>query len=98
MPALEPMPGAPPYVVWTVGLLFIVLILTLVGSIIWIAVSIYQDAHWRGAPAILWLLAALIGGWLTAIAWMVIRDRYEESVPVTAASAEAPQPNRPGAF
>jgi ABC-type sugar transport system permease subunit len=80
------MPGAPPYVVWTIGLLFIVLALAIVRSIIWIALATYQDAQGRGAPAVFWLIATLLGGWVTAVIWMLVRERYDEAIPVVGAT------------
>lgn len=82
------MPGAPPYVVWTIGLLFIVLALAIVGSIVWIALGTYQDARGRGAPAVFWLIATLLGGWVTAVIWMLVRDRYDEAITIMGATGQ----------
>ena len=73
----EPIQGAPQATVWFIGALFILLALGLIAAIVAMAVSIYHDARERGAPALAWCLATLIGGWLTAVVWMVVRDRYD---------------------
>jgi hypothetical protein len=77
-PTPEPIPGAPPYVVWLVGLIFIVLAALIVTSIIAIAVWLYQEACERGKPGWLWLILGLVGGWLTALVWLSMRDNYSD--------------------
>ena len=72
------MPGAPQATVWVLGFLFILLLIALLAVIAAMAVSVYDDAKSRGAPALAWCIATIVGGWLTALAWMVFRDRYSE--------------------
>lgn len=77
-PVPEPIHGAPPYIVWMLGLIFIVLAIVLIYAVIAIAIGIYQEAQTRKTNAVAWFVAALLGGWLTAIIWLVVRDRYED--------------------
>ena len=78
-PTPEPIHGAPPYVVWLIGLIFIMLALLILVSIVAIGMWMYGEARERGKPAWLWLILGLVGGWITAIIWMVIRDNYQAS-------------------
>lgn len=94
MPSPEPIPGAPPYVVWTLGLIFIVLAIAIVVSLVAIAMWIYGDARERGAPALLWLVIAIIGGWLAAIAWMLVRERYGDPADIIMKSAGVSETER----
>jgi 4-amino-4-deoxy-L-arabinose transferase-like glycosyltransferase len=73
-PTPEPIPGAPPYVVWLVGLIFIMLTALILVSIIAIGVWMYGEARERGQPAWLFLILGLLGGWITALIWLAIRD------------------------
>jgi len=75
-PTPEPIPGAPPYVVWLVGLIFLVLAALILTSIIAIAVWLYHEARERGKPGWLWLILGIVGGWLTALVWLSMRDNY----------------------
>ncbi len=76
----ELLPGKiPDATIWVVGMVFILLAALIIGMIISLAISIYDDARYRGAPAVWWAVATIIGGWLTMMVWMVVRDRYDES-------------------
>ena len=75
-----PIPGAPPYVVWCMGIGVILLALALVVSIVIMAVSVYRDAQTRRTWPVAWLLIALLGGWLGAMLWFIVRDRYPDLI------------------
>lgn len=94
----EPIPGAPAYVVWLVGVLFVLLALLLVGSVVWIALFVYRDAQTRRTCALAWLLATLLGGWLAAFVWFVARDRYPDLIleQITARQASGDESAQPG--
>jgi type VI protein secretion system component VasK len=92
-PQPELMPGAPQWIVWSLGVIFIVLALALVYSVIAIAFGIYHEAQGRRTWPLFWLVAGLVGGWLTAIIWLVVRDRFPdlalEQIEANARAAEA---------
>ena len=79
-PQPELMSGAPQYLVWGLGIIFILLALGLVYSVIAIAIGLYHEAQGRRTWPIFWLIAGLLGGWLTAIIWLVVRDRFPDLV------------------
>lgn len=73
-----PIEGAPAYVVWIMGIVLIALAITLVWSLVAIAIFVYNDARGRRTWPVVWLIAAIIGGWLTLLAWMVLRERFTD--------------------
>jgi len=77
-PQPELAPGAPQWVVWGLGIIFILLALSLVYSVIAIAIGIYREAQGRRTWPLFWLIAGLLGGWVTAIIWLVVRDRFPD--------------------
>ena len=79
-PPPELAPGAPQWIVWGLGIIFILLALGLVYSVIAIAIGIYHEAQGRRTWPLFWLIAGLLGGWLTAIIWLVVRDRFPDLV------------------
>ena len=90
-----PVPGAPPYVVWIIGLGLIVVALLVVGCVVAIALWVRDEARYHGRSPWLWFALGLLGGWVTALVWMVIRDRYDEPIP-SLAPGEEEQPDSPG--
>lgn len=76
MPDLQTVSGAPQWIVWLFGLVAIAIAITVIVILIAIALGIYRDAASRGAPAIPWLIAGIIGGWITGLIWLVVRERY----------------------
>jgi uncharacterized membrane protein len=88
-------PGAPPYVVWIIGLGLILLAVAVLACVVGIALWLRDEARYHGRSPWLWFVLGLVGGWVTAIAWMVIRDRYDEPIP-SLTSAEEAQPESPG--
>lgn len=91
-----PVPGAPPYVVWLIGIGLIIVALLLVGCIVAIAVWLRDEARYNGRSPTLWFVLGLIGGWVTALVWLVIRERYEIPIPSPPAAPEGTEPNEPG--
>ena len=91
----EPIPGAPPYVVWCVGFGFILIALALIASIVYMAVFVYRDAQTRRTWPVVWLVIALLGGWLGAGVWFVVRDRYPDLIleQITANEAKPAEPS-----
>lgn len=75
----ELMSGAPQWIIWGLGLVFILLACGLVYSVIAIAFSIYREAQERRTWPVAWLIAGLIGGWLTALIWLVVKDRLPDT-------------------
>jgi hypothetical protein len=89
-----PVEGAPPYVVWCVGLGFILMALALIGSVVYMAIFVYRDAQTRRTWPVMWLVIALIGGWLGAGVWFVVRERYPDLIleQITANEAKPVEP------
>lgn len=77
-PPPELAPGAPQWIVWGLGTIFILLALGLVYSVIAIAFGLYREAQGRRTCPLFWLIAGLLGGWLTALIWLVVRDRFPD--------------------
>lgn len=80
-----PVSGAPPphiapYVVWICGIIFIALALALVASVIYVALLVYRDAQTRRTWPVFWLIVSLLLGWLGALIWFVVRDRYADLI------------------
>ncbi|MBU0606266.1 MAG: hypothetical protein KKI08_00215 [Armatimonadetes bacterium] len=69
------MPGAPPHVVWLIGIGLIVMAGLIVAAIVAIALWLRDEARYNGRSPTLWFVLGLIGGWVTAIVWLLIRDR-----------------------
>lgn len=85
-----PPPHIAPYVVWICGVIFIGLAVCLVASVIYIALLVYRDAQTRRTWPVFWLVVALLGGWLGALAWFVVRDRYPDLILEQITSQTAP--------
>lgn len=77
MPGPEPLPGAPQSLIWVLGVVFLGLAIALVVFVVVMAFNVHQEARNCGAPALLWLLATLLGGWVTVLIWQTVRERYE---------------------
>jgi len=90
-----PVPGAPPYVVWTIGIGLIIVALLIVGCIVAIALWLRDEARYNGRSPTLWFVLGLIGGWITALVWLVIRERYEIPPSLQSDAPEEKEPNRP---
>lgn len=75
-----PPPHIAPYIVWMCGIVFIALALALLASVVYIALFVYRDAQTRRTCPALWLVATLLGGWLTAFVWFIVRDRYPDPI------------------
>jgi len=69
------MPGAPPHVVWIIGIGLIVMALLIVSCVVAIALWLRDEARYNGRSPTLWFVLGLIGGWVTTIVWLLIRDR-----------------------
>jgi hypothetical protein len=77
MPGPDLLPGAPQPLIWVLGIVFIGFAITLVALVVVMACNIHHEARSCGAPAWLWLLATLLGGWVTMVIWQIVRPRYE---------------------
>jgi len=77
-PEPPPLPGAPPYVVWTMGLVLILLALALLAGWVATVVFVYRDAQTRRCCPAAWLAATIVGGWVTAVIWVGVRERFPD--------------------
>ncbi|MCE5240103.1 hypothetical protein LLH23_16700 [bacterium] len=72
-----PVEGAPPYVVWTIGIGLIIVAVLVVACLVSIALWLRDEARYHGRSPWLWFALGLVGGWVTALVWLVVRE-YDE--------------------
>lgn len=73
-----PIEGAPPYVVWIMGITAIVLAVCVLMVHVAAVMFVYRDAQTRRTSPVLWLVAASIGGWVVALLWMWLREYFDD--------------------
>lgn len=73
-----PIEGAPPYVVWIMGTMAILLAACLIMAHVAAVMFVYRDAQTRRTSPILWLMLASVGGWVVALVWLWARDYFAD--------------------
>ncbi|MEN6301337.1 MAG: hypothetical protein ABFD96_01355 [Armatimonadia bacterium] len=73
-----PIEGAPPYVVWIMGTMAILLAACILMAHVAAVMFVYRDAQTRRTSPILWLIAASIGGWVVALLWLWLREYFAD--------------------
>lgn len=73
-----PIEGAPPYVVWIMGLMALALAMCLLMAHVAAVMFVYRDAQTRRSWPLVWLVLASVGGWVVAITWLWAREHFED--------------------
>lgn len=60
------------------GLMLILLALALLVGHVATVLFVYRDAQTRRTCPLFWLIAASLGGWIVAVTWLSLRERFTD--------------------